>query len=186
MPYIQTICPPINDSADELRKWVEEEFRRVALANAESDVIINALKPFVTAGAYSEAVWTPVLSSIGGGTPPTFTTKPLTGYYVRLGKLVIFSAYGSNTAGGVAGSGTNQLQLTLPLPAYAGINPIRVHLGVAQNSGVENLLEGQVVDSATQISLYQMTGISQMGPLTCASLNNVARSLEILGTYRVA
>lgn len=42
MPYVFTQAPGNLQNHDELRKWVEEEFRRVSLAMAESDLALAA------------------------------------------------------------------------------------------------------------------------------------------------
>ena len=148
---------------------------------------VNALEAFITAGAYSEQTsWTPVLSSIGGGTVPTYTATPLNGAYARIGHLVFFGAYSNNVAGGVAGAGAFQLQLALPIPAFPGANPIRVQLGVGQNAAIENVLLGQVVGGASQMRLFMMTGASQVANFNCVDQNNAVRGLEMFGMYRCA
>jgi hypothetical protein len=144
----------------------------------------TALAGFIAAGAYSTGTWTPVLSSIGGGTVPTFTAVALNGRYIRIGNMVAFTVYGTNTVGGTPGAGNFQMQFTLPIPAATAINPRRVQLGIAQNAGVENVLMGEIAPSATQILLYNMTGASQVAPFYCSALNNVARAVEIFGWYR--
>jgi hypothetical protein len=185
MVYIPTQCPAIQNP-DELRRWVEAEFMRIAQAMAATDLITDALRTFVSAGAYSEQAYTPVLTSIGGGTVPTFTAVPLAGYYARIGHLGVFGVYGTNTAGGVAGSGAFQLQCSLPSAADAAMRPIRVQLGVGNNGGVENIVLGEVVAAASQIQLYCMTGASQVATLKCQDFNNVSRALELFGFYRAA
>ena len=177
MVYIPTQCPPIAN-ADELRKWVEAEFLRIAQATAASDLITEALRTFVSAGSYSEQAFTPVLTSIGGGTVPTFTQTPLGGYYARLGHLGVFGVYGTNIAGGTPGAGAFQLRVSLPSPA--------MQLGVGQNGGVENVMLGDIIAGASVMELYTMTGASQVATFKCQDMNNAVRSLELFGFYRAA
>ena len=185
MVYIPTQCPPIAN-ADELRKWVEAEFLRIAQATAASDLITEALRTFVTAGAYSEQSFTPVLTSIGGGTVPTFTQTPLGGYYARIGHLGVFGVYGTNISGGTPGAGAFQLRVSLPSPAVPSTNPIRMQLGVGQNGGVENVMLGDIIAGASVMELYTMTGASQVATFKCQDMNNAVRSLELFGFYRAA
>lgn len=146
---------------------------------------VNSLQSLIDAGGYSEGVWSPVLSA-PGGTLPTFTATPLTGRYVRVGHMIGFAVYANNIAGGVVGAGNFALSVSLPIAAAADALPRRIQLGIAQNSGIENIVLGEVAAGTPIINLYKVTGTSQVAVLVCADLNNVSRSLELFGWYRVA
>lgn len=163
-------------------------YEKLSQLNAKVQYLETNLLPLIVAGgaggAYADAIYTPVLSA-PGGTLPTFTATPLQGRYTRIGRMVSLSMYANNTAGGVNGAGAFQLSVTLPIPANVGFNPIRVMLGVSQNSGVENVVLGEIGIGGSTITLFKMTGTSQVAALNCADLNNVSRTLELFGWYRV-
>ena len=188
MPYIPTQSPPGMKEFDELRRWVEEEFRRVARATAEYDVLFNTLKEFTDAGAYTEGSYTPVLTSIGGGTVPTFTATPLTGKYAKVGRLVVAAAIARNTAGGTPGAGANQLVISLPLAASASAIGGRRMAGSFVNGTTEDLAFVDIVASATTAPMYQQqivgTNADQV-PLNCVNFSNATRGFAFFITYAV-
>ena len=54
-------------------------YEKLQALTARVNAMDTALAGFIAAGAYSTGTWTPVFSSIGGGTVPTFTAVALNG-----------------------------------------------------------------------------------------------------------
>ena len=71
--------------------------------------------------------WTPTLT-VSGGTAPTYTV--FINKYTKIGDTVTCILAWSNSSGGTAGNGTNNLNFTLPIPASADINDAGT--GIAQ------------------------------------------------------
>lgn len=187
MPYIPTQAPPSMKEFDELRRWVEDEFRRVAMATAAYDKLFATLKDFTDAGAYDEGTYNPVLTSAGGGTVPTFTATPLTGRWIKIGRIMTVAVVARNTAGGTPGAGTNQLSLSLPQAVSSGSLGGRRFMGAFTNGTTDATAFFDVVASATTGALYQETvsgsKVSQV-PLTCVDFNNVTRGFSFYFSYR--
>lgn len=101
---------------------------------------------------YLEGTWTPVLTS--AGTVPTFTTA--SGTYTRIGRLVFFNAYLNNTSGGTAGSGSNQLSVSLPIATSSAQLPIRIPVGTSQNGADEHMIYATITPSATTALLWRL------------------------------
>jgi hypothetical protein len=179
MPYVPTQAPPSMTDFDELRRWTEEEFRRLARATAEYDQKFTTLKKFLDTGAYREGSYTPVLSTIGGGgTVPTFTALAPSGKYIRMGRICNVTMQAQNTAGGTPGAGAQQLQMTLPFPVYASSLGARGEVGVFVNSTTESLATGHITAGSNQLALYKLSSTSNQVALTPSDFNNVTRSFS--------
>lgn len=102
---------------------------------------------------YQAGTWTPAVSS-SGGTNPTFSTAQ--GTFTNLGRLVFFNGYLDNTSGGTAGSGTQQLSVSLPFPTSAAQLPVRVQIGSSVNGAVDENVYGSFAGSTSTMLLWKM------------------------------
>lgn len=187
MPYVPTQAPAGMKEFDELRRWTEEEFRRLARATAEYDAKFKTLDAFLKANAYSEGVYTPVLSA-SGGTIPTFTATALSGKWIKLGRVCFVNVTASNTAGGTPGAGTFQLSFSLPFAVNSTSLGARRLMGAYTNGGTVDLVFGDFLAGGTTSALFKQTvagSNTAQANLNCVDFNNVTRSLSWLASYPV-
>lgn len=140
--------------------------------------LFGSLKSFIENGGYREGSYTPVLSAIGGGTVPTFTLLPLTGHYIRIGRICMVTMQAKNTAGGTPGAGAQQLQMTLPFPVYLQSLGARGEIGMFGNSTLEQMATAEIAAGSNLLTLYKLSSTSNQVALTCSDFNNVTRSLS--------
>jgi hypothetical protein len=164
-----------------------EKFRtmvaQIATLDSRVTTLETALASFIQHGAYSESTYTPVLTSIGGGTVPTFTATPLFGNCFKIGRVCFLRVGGINTAGGVAGAGANQLQMSLPFPVASSSIAARLNAGTYFNGGIGNLAFADGAPGASVVNLYKLTSSTSEVALNCADLNNVSRSVNFVFYY---
>jgi hypothetical protein len=144
--------------------------------------LIKTLDAFLLSGAYSEGLYTPVLSS-AGGTIPTFTGIALTGRYFKVGRMVTVRIVAGNVAGGTPGAGAFQLSVSLPLPVAANAIAGRVFAGAFNNAGTEGVAFADGAASATTAKLYKLGSSSNQVTLDCADFSNVSRGLSLTFLY---
>ena len=77
--------------------------------------------------------WTPTVTGSGGGTAPTYTTT--NAYYKRVGNLVFWQLELTNTEGGTAGSGADDLLITVPVTSSATLPAFSQGQGMVFNTG---------------------------------------------------
>jgi hypothetical protein len=75
--------------------------------------------------------WTPTIT-VSGGTAPNYGGS-FTNYYIQIGKLVFAYCYWTNSSGGTAGSGTNNIVFTLPV--NSNNTSVAIGHGYAYESG---------------------------------------------------
>jgi hypothetical protein len=135
------------------------------------------------------AAYAPVLSTVGGGgTVPTFTATPLQGKFATIGRLAVVNILAVNVAGGVAGAGAQQLQVSLPIPVRKGGLTSRPLIGSVMNNSEETTAFGLFVADAVNAPLYYQkvvgSNVDQL-PITCVNFNNVSRALTWQFVYAI-
>jgi hypothetical protein len=150
-----------------------------------TNVVINGTCSGVGCAASAVTTWTPALTS-GGGTLPTFTT--ITGNYVTLGTHgVMANAELANTTGGTAGSGTNQLSISLPFTSSASQISLRLQVGSATNGTNEDSIYVTLDPAAATALLWRLTitaGEPELVAYTNADLNHAnIRHLDVQFFY---
>lgn len=123
----------------------------------------------------------PVLSS-SGGTLPTFTTN--TGTYTQSGDVVSYFISLTNSVGGTAGNGSQQISITLPFATSASMLPVKVVIGTAMNGSQELTIYGTYPASGNVMVLWRFGSSTAIQPLTTGDLNNGnIRQITLTGTY---
>lgn len=132
---------------------------------------------------YSAGTWTPAVSS-AGGTNPTFTTA--SGTYTQVGRLVFFNVNLNNTTGGTAGSGAQQLSVSLPFTTASAQLPVRINRGSSLNGANEDIIYGTYPTGAgSTMLLWRQSEASNEPELvayTNADLNDAnIRQVQLMG-----
>jgi hypothetical protein len=143
------------------------------------------------------AAYVPVLSTVTallpGNAVPTFTATLLQGNYATIGRLCVVNIVAVNVAGGVAGAGAQQLQVSLPIPARVGALTARPLIGSVMNNSEETTAFGLLVGSAPGAPVmnaplyYQKilgSNVDQL-PITCVNFNNASRALTWQFVYAI-
>lgn len=133
--------------------------------------------------SYFHGSWVPVVSS-AGDTNPTFSTAA--GTYTQLGRLVFFNINLTNSTGGTAGSGAQQLSISLPFTTSADQLPVRVPIGGSLNGANEDIIHGTYPNGAgSTILLWRATitaGEPELASFTNADLNDAnIRQIQLMG-----
>lgn len=101
--------------------------------------------------AHTEDVWIPAVSA-ASGTAPDFSTT--FAEYTRIGNMVFCQVSLVNATGGVAGSGTGQLSIDLPIPASANQVASIVSAGQFLNDVTAGGVFASVSPSGTTVELW--------------------------------
>lgn len=121
--------------------------------------------------------YTPTLS-VSGGTAPTYTLE-FVNRYCKVGRICTVYGKWYNCSGGTAGAGGNDIEITLPFPAY--INNMQCGVA-AMGNGATFIANLGIWHSGT----YFVITDSDWDGITGAQQNNVVREIQFTFTYEVA
>ena len=135
---------------------------------------INALRTIETGGIWT--AYTPTLSSIDGGTVPTFAD--VRGGYCAIGNTLQVTYYFSNSSGGTAGSGANLLVASVPFNHHANQNVLGI--GIFWNGAApQTVLARKYGDD--KVLLMRADGNN----VYCSDFSSVTRYLHLTLNYRL-
>lgn len=131
--------------------------------------------------------YTPVVTLSGAGTIPVYSTNA--GCYYVVGDVCFCDIY-LNGDGGNEGSGTTQIQISLPLaPSNSHLTDLSVNfpVGMAQNGAIQYFLFGSIDASTNRIFLRrQETAVNDTNPFTGDNQNNTSRTVRLHFFYEKA
>jgi len=122
-------------TAAQLNNEFNEIFTNTTNANIAAGAAIAISK--TTLGTFTDwTSWTPTIA-VSGGTAPTYTNR-FNNYYMQIGKLVIAWGDWSNSSGGTAGSGSNNITVTYPGGIVPAVTSSTLGTGRVLESGGTN------------------------------------------------
>lgn len=160
------------------------QWNKSGVARFDDGIVFNTES---TLKHYVENTYSAAVSTVGGGgTVPVYSTT--TARYTRIGNRVFVDVYFSGD-GGAEGSGTDILQISLPISSSSTQVAGNFPCGQAQNgSTTRYLLTGSIATSSDFLVLESLANVSdsyQLQNFTANDQNNSTRNIRVQFSYEV-